>query len=305
MAEQHPIWRGYLRLALVSCPVALYTARHAAAELHFHYINPKTGHRVRMITLDAGTDEEVQRRDLVKGYEFEKDTYVLLDDQDFDRARIESSSQMTLDKFVPDHAINPVFYDNSYFMAPDGEAGQDVFVVLRDAIGQSRHVALTRVVIARRERAAVIMPMGRGLVLHTLHDERDLHDSAPIFAQVPKAKPEPAMVTLAGQLIERQIGPFDPADMEDRYETKLRAVIDAKLQGHPMEPPPEPEADRGNVVDLMALLKRSLGQDAPAAKRGRTAAKAPVKKKSPATSPSKRAVVRPAAKTAPKRKRAS
>lgn len=259
MADQHPIWRGHLRLALVSCPVALYSARHAAAELHFHYINPKTGHRVRMVTLDAGTDEELRRADLVKGYEFEKDTYVLLDEGDFDRARIESSTLLNVDKFVPQASIDPIYFENSYYLVPDGDAGQDVYAVLREAITKCRQVALSRVVIARRERAVAILPMATGLVLHTLHDERDLHDSKPFFAPLSNLKTDPAMVTLAKQLINRQLGRFDPADMEDRYEARLRAVIDAKLAGdETMAPEPEPEPS--NVIDLMAALKRSLGQ---------------------------------------------
>ena len=152
MAEHHqrPIWRGHLRLALVSCPIALYSAHHASAELHFHFINPKTGNRVRMVTLDAGSEKEVERSDLVKGYEFKKDTYVLLDDADFERAKIDSSTVLTIDKFVPADAIDPVYYDTSYYMVPDGEAGQDVYAVLREAIGKTGRVALSRLVIARR-----------------------------------------------------------------------------------------------------------------------------------------------------------
>ncbi len=260
---QHPIWRGTLRLALVSCPIALHTAHARAEELHFHFINPKTGNRVRTLTLDAGTAKEVHRGDLVKGYEFEKDTYVLLDDTDFESAKIDSSAVLNVDKFVPADAIDPVYYDGSYYMVPDGEAGQDVYVVLREAIVMSGRVALSRLVIARRERAVAIMPLGRGLVLHTLHDERDIHDPRELFAGVPGAKPDPAMVKLATQLVDRQVGRFDPADMEDRYKARLREVIEAKLRGEERAPEPEPDDARGNVIDLMAALKRSLGQEAP------------------------------------------
>ena len=262
MAEQHPIWRGHLRLALVSCPVALYTARAAAAELHFHFINPKTNNRVRTVTLDAGTSKEVRRGDLVKGYEFEKDGYVLLDDADFESAKIDSSTVLTVDKFVTADAIDPVYYDGSFYMVPDGEAGQDVYVVLRDAIAKTGRIALSRLVMARRERAVALMPLGHGMVLHTLHDEREVHDPRTLFAGVPGAKPDPAMVKLATQLIDRQTGRFDPADMEDRYEARLREVIEAKLRGEERPPEPEPDDSRGNVVDLMAALKRSLGQGA-------------------------------------------
>ena len=143
MAAQHPIWRGTLRLALVSCPVALYTAHARSEELHFHFINPKTSNRVGTITLDAGTGKEVHRGDLVKGYEFEKDTYVLLDDADFESAKIDSSAVLNVDKFVDAGAIDPVYYDGSFYMVPDGEAGPDVYVALRDAIVKSGRIALS------------------------------------------------------------------------------------------------------------------------------------------------------------------
>jgi len=113
MMAQRPIWRGHLRLALVSCPVALYSARHDRGDLHFHFINPKTGHRVKMVTLDAETDEELSRRDLVKGYEFKKDHYLIMSDEDFDAAKVESSSTMTVDKFVQAESIDPIYYDSS------------------------------------------------------------------------------------------------------------------------------------------------------------------------------------------------
>ena len=259
MADRRPLWRGHLRLALVSCPVALYTARHAASELHFHFINPKTNNRIRMLSLDAGTGEEVKRSELLKGYEFEKDSYVILDNEDFERARIDSSTVLNVDKFVPAEAIDPVYFDASYYMAPDGDAGEDVYLVLRDAIAQSGRVALSRVVIAKRERAVAVMPMGRGLILHTLHDQKDMVDPEELFADLPDAKPDPAMVKLAAQLIDRQTGAFAPADMEDRYEARLREVIEAKLRGEPGAAPTDEEPDRGNVIDLMAALKRSLG----------------------------------------------
>ena len=254
-----PIWRGHLRLALVSCPVALYSARHDAASLHFHFINPDTGHRVRTVTLDGETGDELSRRDLARGYEYEKDHYVLLDDDDFDKARIDSSSTLTVDKFVAADAIDPVYYDASYYMAPDGDAGQDVYVVLRDAIAKTGRVALSRVVIARRERAVAVMPMGRGLVVHTLHEAKDINDPKALFDTIPALKPEADMLALATQLIDRQTAKFDLSDMEDRYEARLREVIAAKLKGQGVKPAAAPQDD-GKVVDLMAALRRSLGQ---------------------------------------------
>jgi DNA end-binding protein Ku len=260
MAER-PVWRGHLRLALVTCPVSLHSVLRPSGNLHFHFINPKTGNRVRMVTLDAETDKEVPRRELVKGYEFEKDRYVLLDDQDFESAKIETSSTMTVDKFVERDAINPIYFDSSYYMVPDGEAGQDVYVVLREALARSGRTALSRVVISRRERAVAILPMEKGMVLHTLNEQRDLYDYHKLFDRIDDGKPDAEMVKLATQLIERQEGKFAPGDIEDRYEARLRDVIDAKLKGEGITPE-EPSAPRGdNVIDLMAALKRSLNPD--------------------------------------------
>ena len=281
---QRPIWRGHLRLALVSCPIALYSANHDRGSLHFNLINPKTGNRIRMITQDAETGDTLSRGDLVKGYEFKKNSYLIVDDSDFESARIESSTTVKIDKFVDADSIDPIYFDASYYVAPDGDAGQDVYLVLRDAIAATGKIALSRCVIARREHPIAIMPMGKGLVVHTLHEERDLNDYGALFDALPAAKPDPDMVQLATQLIDRQVGKYDPADVEDRYETRLRAMIEAKLKGEGIEADKAEEPDRGNVIDLMAALKKSLGQaaDAPAASKKPPKAKAPAKKASKA-----------------------
>jgi DNA end-binding protein Ku len=289
-----PIWRGHLRLALVTCPIALHSVVRSTGELHFHYINPKTGNRVRMVTLDAETDEEVSRRDLVRGYEFEKDRYVLLDEDDFEQAKIESSSTLTVDKFVDRGEIEPVYFDTSYYVVPDGEAGQDVYTVLRDALARAGQAALSRVVIARRERAVAIMPMGKGMVCHTLHEPRDLYDSKPLFDAIADDRLDAEMIKLAMQLIERQEGKFAPEDTEDRYETRLREVIAAKLKGEGITPQPAEAPARDNVVDLMAALKASLGRGAQAE------AKAPERRKSAPPAKPKAAAKR----KAPARRRA-
>ena len=258
---QRPIWRGHLRLALVSCPVALYSVHRDRGTVRFNQINPATGHRIRMLTVDAETGEEVARRDLVKGYEFKKDHYLLLSDEEIDSVRVPSSTMMTVEKFVPAASLDPIYFDASYYLGPDGEAGEDVFAVLRDAIAASGTVALTHVVIARRERVVAIMPMAEGLVAHTLHEERDLNSAGGVFDRVAKMKSDPEMVQLARQLIDRQTGVYDPRDVEDHYETRLRALIDAKLKGEGVAAEDETEPDRGNVIDLMAALKQSLGQN--------------------------------------------
>ena len=297
---QRPIWRGYLQLALVTCPVAMYAANHDRGSLHFNLINPKTGNRIRMITQDAETGDELTRKDLVKGYEFKKDTYVVLTDEDFESARVESSSTIKVDKFVDIASVDPIYFDASYYLAPDGKAGKDVYAVLRDAITSTGKMALARVVIARRERAVGIMPMGPGLVAHTLHEERDLNNARDVFDDLPTGKSDPEMVRLATQLIERQAGKYDPADVEDRYEARLRDVIDAKLKGEGIEALDDEEPDRGNVIDLMSALRKSLGNEKEVAASDEKPS--PPSKKSPAP---KKGAPKPAARRpAAARKRA-
>src|SRR5690348_5851664 len=253
-----PIWRGHLRLALVSCPVALYNARHDRAGIRFNLINPETGNRIRMITQDAETGKEVERRDLVKGYEFRKSQYVLLSDADFDSVKVESSSVMTIEKFVDSDSIDPVYYDAAYYLAPDGDAGRDVYAVLREAIAKTGKTALARVVISQRERTTALRPADGGLMAHTLYEDRDLNSGHELYEGMDRIKVDPEMVQLATQLVQRQSGKYDASDLEDRYETRLRAMIEAKLKGEGLDAPEEPQIASSNVVDLMAALKKSL-----------------------------------------------
>ncbi|WP_158803512.1 Ku protein [Acidisoma sp. L85] len=255
-----PIWRGHLRLALVSCPVALYNARHDRAAIKFNMINPDTGNRIKMVTQDSGTGEPLERGKTVKGYEFDKNRYLILSDEDFESVKVESSSIMSVEKFVDSGSIDPVYFDASYFLAPDGKAGEDVYAVLREAIAKTGKTALTRVVISQRERTIALRPMGVGLMAHTLYEDRDLNSADDVFEKAVQIKTDPEMVDLAMQLIQRQSGQYDPADLEDRYETRLRALIDAKLAGGGLVTEPERPIERGNVIDLVAALKRSLAQ---------------------------------------------
>jgi DNA end-binding protein Ku len=191
---QRPIWRGHLRLALVSCPVAMYTAKHDRGNIHFNLINPDTGNRIRMITQDAETDQPLDRKNLVKGYEFKKDTYVLLTDEDFASVKVESSSTMVVEKFVEVGSIDPIYYDSSYYLAPDGDAGMDVYAVLYEAIEKTGRIALSRVVIAQRERTIALRPMDGGLVAQTLHEQRDINDAKAVFEGARRVKIDPDMV---------------------------------------------------------------------------------------------------------------
>lgn len=289
---QRPIWRGHLRLALVSCPVALFSARHDRSTIRFNLINPETGNRIRMLTVDAETNQELQRRDLVKGYEYKKNHYLLLTDEDLDGVKVDSSSMMAIEKFVETGSIDPIYYDTAYYLAPDGDAGRDVYQVLREAVVRTGRVALSRVVIGQRERVIALRPYEKGLAAHTLHEQRDLNDSSGLFEDAGKLDPE--MVKLAVQLVDRQTANYDPADIEDRYETRLRAMLDAKLKGAGVDTEEETaEPPASNVVDLMAALKRSLGEQSeqPAGKASAPASSAKSKAAKPPTgkAPRKRA----------------
>lgn len=287
-----PIWRGHLRLALVSCPVALWNARHDRAGIRFNLINPDTGNRIRMVTQDSETGKELERRNLVKGYEFRKDQYLLLTDDDFNSVKVESSSTMTVEKFVDTDSIDPVYYDAAYFLAPDGEAGRDVYAVLLEAIAKTGKTALSRVVISQRERTVALRPAGDGLMAHTLYEDRDLNSAKDLFEGIADIKTDPEMVQLATQLVQRQSGKYEEADLEDKYEARLREMIDAKLKGEGVDLSEPAEPASSNVIDLMAALKKSLSQSAddkaPAAKR-------------PAKEPKGRATAQPAAKASRKR----
>jgi DNA end-binding protein Ku len=257
---QRPIWRGHLRLALVSCPVALYSAKHERGSIRFNLINPDTGNRIRMVTQDSVTGTELSRRDLVKGYEFKKDTYLLLTDADLDSVKVESSSVMTIEKFVDASSIDPIYYDAAYYLAPDGEAGRDVYAVLRQAIAETGRLALSRVVIGQREKTIALRAVEGGIVAHTLDEQRDINDARPVFGDAADMAVDREMVQLAKELINRQTSSYDPSDLEDRYETRLRTMIEAKLKGEGIETGAVAEPDRSNVVDLMAALKKTLAQ---------------------------------------------
>ncbi len=279
LMAQRPIWRGHLRLALVSCPIALYSARHERGAIRFNMINPDTGNRIRMVSQDSETGVEIARRDTVKGYEFQKGRYLIVSDQDMQSVKVESSSTMMVEKFVDAGSIDPIYYDASYYVAPDGQGAEDVYAVLREAIQKTGKVALTRVVIAQRERSIAVRPINGGLVAHTLNEEQDLNSTETLFEQVRQIKIDTEMVELAVQLIDRQTGRYDPADFEDRYEARLRAMIDAKLSGEGLSIESEPDDAGGNVIDMMTALRKSLGEPAgsqPAAPtRRRAEAKAP------------------------------
>ena len=275
-----PTWQGHLKLSLVTCPVALYTATNSAGDVHFNLINPKTNNRIKMITTDPDTGP-IERSDLVKGYEVSKGEYILLTNEEINSVRLESTKTIDIERFVAEDEIDRLYWDNPYYLAPDGKLAQEAFGVIRVAMERSGQIALGRVVIGTRERILALEPRGKGILAYTIRTDAEVRKPEEIFASISDAKPDAAMIAIAEKIIEQQEGPFDPSRFVDRYEEALKALIEDKKKGH--KPAKVEEPDDTNVVDLMAALRASLGG------RGKSAAKG-----KPAKAPAARAKARKA-----------
>jgi DNA end-binding protein Ku len=290
---QRPIWDGHLRLSLVTCPVSLYSAINSTGDVHFHLINPATGNRIRTQAVDPQTGE-VDRKSLVRGFEIEKDRYLLLTDEEIKSVRLESTETIDIERFVDAAEIDRIWWNDPYYLTPDGKAGIDAYVVIRAAMEKSGKVALGRVVIGTRERLVAIEPRGKGMLVTTLRTHDEVRDAAPFFAAVPATQPDPRMIEIAEKIIDQQVGPFDPAEFNDRYEAALRALIKSKQDGGDggITAPP-PGAD--NVIDLMEALRRSL--------RTTGGAREPDKKPAARTGSSGKAAAKPKTNVPAPRKR--
>ena len=275
-----PTWQGHLRLSLVTCPVALYTATNAAGDVHFNLINPKTNNRIKMVTTDPDAGP-VDRSELVKGYEVSKGEYILLTDEEIRSVKLESTKTIDIERFVPEGDIDRLYWDNPYYLAPDGKLAQEAFGVIRTALEKSGKIALGRIVMATRERILALEPRGKGILAYTIRSDAEVRKPDDIFKGISDAKPPAAMIAIAQKIIEQQEGPFDPSQFVDRYEEALKALIDDKRKGH--KPARVAEPDDTNVVDLMAALRASLGAKGGAKPAGKTA-----KRKAPPARPKAR-----------------
>ena len=287
-----PTWRGHLKLSLVTCPVALFTATSSANDVHFNLINPATNNRIKMITTDPDTGP-VDRSSLVKGYEVEKGQYVLLSNDEIASVRLESTKTLDIERFVPESEIDRSYWDTPYFLAPDGKVGQEAYAVIREAMRQSGQIALGRVVLSTRERLMALEPKGNGIMAFSLRTKGEVKNSADVFSEVEDVAPNPAMIDIATAIIKQQAGPFDPTQFNDRYEDALKALIAQKTAGRVPVGDTPPVQDT-NVIDLMAALRASLTRGgslpaaAPAGKPNAGAKKAAAEKPT-AAAPAKRA----------------
>lgn len=284
-----PTWQGHLKLSLVTCPVALYTATTSANDVRFHLINPETNNRIRMVATDPDAGP-VERADLVKGYEISKDEYVLFDDADFDKVRLDSTKAISIDAFVDDSEIDRLYWDAPFFVVPEKGAGIEAFAVIRDAMAKQNKVALGKLVLRGKERQIALEVRDKGLVAYTLRAHDEVRDAADYFDDIPTVKADADMVEIAARIIAQKEADFDPSAFKDRYDDALRELIRAKTRKGGKAVVEAPEPDDTNVIDLMAALRSSLKG---ASTRG---AKTASKKASPKSSPTKPATRKVAAR---------
>lgn len=275
-----PTWQGHLKLSLVTCPVALYTATSSASHVSFHLINPETNNRIRMVPTDPETGP-VERSDLVKGYEVSKDEYVLFDDEDFDKVRLESTRTISIDEFVDEDDIDRLYWNDPFYVVPEKGVGAEAFAVIRDAMKAAGKVAIGCLVLRGRERQIALEVRDKGLVAYSLRAHDEVRDAADYFDDIPEVKPDKDMVEIATRIIGQKEAEFDPSEFRDRYDEALKEMIKAKQKGGKgLVEAPEP--DDTNVVDLMEALRASLKGSAGGARKApakKTAAKkAPAKK---------------------------
>lgn len=276
-----PTWQGYLRLSLVSCPVALYTATSRSADVSFNMLHKQTHNRIRMIPTDPETGP-VERADIVKGYEIEKGRYVVVTDEEIKNVRLETTRTIDIERFVDEADIDRLYWNDPYFLAPDGEMAVEAFSVIREAMNEAGKVALARVVMHQRERVMALEPRDQGILAYSIRSKNEVRDPADFFGNIPDVKADAKMVAIAEKIIEQLEGPFDPSEFTDRYETALRKLIAEKEKNHGVTKPVA-EPKEAEVIDLMEALRRSLGEGGTRRKTTpRTAAKKPAARKTPA-----------------------
>ena len=270
-------WKGYLRLSLVSCPIALYPASTLSEKVSFNRINRKTGNRLKQQNVDSETGDVVPREDTARGFEVAKGQYLVVEDQEIDAVQIESTRTIEIDQFVPRSEIDDRYINSPYYIAPDGKVGQDAFAVIRDTIAKMGMVAVGRVVLTRREHIIALEARGRGLVGLTLRYPYEIRDEQPYFEDIPDMKTPKEMLDLATHIVQTKSGHFDPTQFDDRYENALIDLLKKKEAGEKIEPAKEGPAPQ--VVNLMDALRASIDAGKKKAPAPSTQARRPAKKR--------------------------
>ena len=289
MPAARPVWKGQLRLSLVSIAVELYTATKSSAKPSFRQIHEPTGKPINYEKVVAGVGP-VDKDEIMKGFEYEKGDYVLLTDKEIDAVKLETRKTLELTQFVGACEIDPIYFDKPYYMVPADDLADDAFVVIRDALRKSNKIGLGQLALRGKEYLVAIKPSGKGILLETLHYEEELRKADPYFTDIPTKKADADLLDVATALIEKKTDKFDASVFKDHYQSALRDLIARKLKskGRKISTKDDEPAERptgSNVVDLMAALKSSLeGGKAPAkstARKSTTAAKKPATKAAP------------------------
>jgi DNA end-binding protein Ku len=272
-------WKGFLRLSLVTCPVALFPATSDSEKISFNQINRNTGHRIKYMKVDADTGEEVSSDDIMKGYKVDTDTYIEISKDELDNIALESTRTIEIDQFVPKSEIDELYLVRPYYIVPDGKVGHDAYAVIRETIRSLDKVALARVVLTNREHVIALEARDNGLMGMLLRYPYEVRNSAEYFDDIQDVKITKDMLDLAKHIVQQKSGHFDPAKFEDHYEAALTELINKKRNGERITSVSKPVSS-DNVISLMDALKRSIsGKPAPAAKP--EAAAKPAKGKKP------------------------
>jgi DNA end-binding protein Ku len=254
-------WKGYLKLSLVSCAVALYPATSSSSRVRFHTLNRATGNRVKRQFIDPETGKPVEGDEQVKGYEIGKGSHIIIEDEELEAIRIESTHTIDIESFVPRSQVDERYFEAPYYIAPDDKVAQEAFAVIRDAMKQKGRAGVARVVIARRERMILLEPLGNGILATVLRYPYEVRGEDAYFEDIPELTLPAEMRDLAGHIIETKSANFDPSTFEDRYERAVIDLIRSKRAGQPARAPDAPRPS--NVVNLMEALRRSIDADAP------------------------------------------
>jgi DNA end-binding protein Ku len=249
-------WKGYLKLSLVSCAVALFPATTTATRTRFNIINRETGNRVRNLVVDAETGEPVEEEDRVKGHRLKGGDYVLVEDEELERVALESTHTIEIERFVPRDEVDSIFLDESFFITPDDDVAVEAYSVIRDVMEETDMVGLARVVLYRRERLLMLQPRGKGLMATAIRYRNEVREETDYFEDIENVRIPSDMLDLAAHIVKSKAGHFDPSEFEDRYEKALTDLIKAKRAGR--EPPTPSTPQPSNVINLMDALRRSL-----------------------------------------------